>query len=112
MGISRFVLVAGGIAVGLFAGLVMLLELGRRLGAREIARHGADARVGVGVVDGAVYGLLALLVGFSFSGAANRFDSRRATVAQEVNAIATACSASLFCQRSRRARRVTLFVAT
>ena len=90
MGISHFVLVAGGIAVGLFAGLVLLLELGRRLGVREIARHGADARVGVGVVDGAVYGLLALLVGFSFSGAANRFDGRRATVAQEVNAIATA----------------------
>jgi len=90
LGNSDFVLVAGGIAVSLFAALLLLLELGRRLGVREINRHGAEARVGVGVVDGAVYGLLALLVGFSFSGAANRFDGRRATVAQEVNAIGTA----------------------
>jgi hypothetical protein len=87
---SHFVLVAIGIAVGLFVGLVLLLELGRRLGLMDIDRHGADARVGVGVVDGSVYGLLALLVGFSFSGAANRFDGRRAIVAQEVNMIGTA----------------------
>lgn len=85
-----FVLLAVGLALSLLLGMLLFLEIGRRFGIRQVERHGTDARVGVGVVDGAVYGLLALLIGFSFSGAANRFDSRRAIVAREVNAIGSA----------------------
>jgi len=78
------------IALAFLAGMLILLEVGRRVGLGQIARHGSDARVGVGVVDGAVYGLLALLIGFSFSGASTRFDQRRTIVAREANAIGTA----------------------
>jgi hypothetical protein len=85
-----FELIAVGVAVAFFAGMVSLLEVGRRIGIVQVARHGADARIGIGVVDGAVYGLLALLLGFSFSGAAERFDKRRAIISNEVNAIGTA----------------------
>lgn len=87
---SRFALATFGIAIGLFAVLILMLEIGRRLGIKKAEKHGADARTGVGVVDSAVYGLLALLIGFSFNGAANRFDSRRSIVATQVNTIGTA----------------------
>jgi hypothetical protein len=86
----RFTLLTIGIATALFLAMLLFLELGRRLGVRQAERRGAEARVGVGVVDGSVYALLALLVGFSFSGAAGRFDQRRHLVADEVNAAGTA----------------------
>jgi hypothetical protein len=70
--------------------MLLCLEVGRDWGTHQFATHGAEARTGVGVVDGAVYAMLALLLGFSFSGAATRFDQRRSLVAQEVNAIGTA----------------------
>ena len=68
------------VAVCFLAGMLAVLEIGRRIGLSQTARHGPDARIGIGVVDGAVYGLLALLIGFSFSGAAERFDNRRAII--------------------------------
>ena len=42
----------------LFVGILLFLELGRRLGRRQMREHGEVARTGVGVVDGVVYGLL------------------------------------------------------
>ena len=86
----RFVWVAAAISIGMFAGMLLFLEFGRQLGLRDVARFGEDARVGVGVVDEAIYGLFALLIGFTFAGAASRFDGRRDLLGQEVNAIGTA----------------------
>jgi hypothetical protein len=77
------------IAGGLFFGMLGLQELGRRVGARRLARD-PDSRLGGGAVDGAVLGLLGLLVAFAFSGAATRFDARRSLVTEEANAIGTA----------------------
>jgi hypothetical protein len=74
---------------GLFASLLLFQEMGRRLGVRELERSPGE-RGGAGVVEGAVFGLLALLLGFTFSGAATRFDGRRELIVQEVNAIGTA----------------------
>lgn len=76
--------------MALFVAMLVFLELGRRIGLRRAQKDGASARTGVGVVDGTVYGLLGLLLGFVFSGAAGRFDDRRALIAQEANAISTA----------------------
>ena len=76
--------------VGLFLGMLVLLEIGRRIGVRRLARDPDDARVGVGTVEGAVFGLLALLVAFTFSGAAARFDTRRQLIVEETNDIGTA----------------------
>ena len=41
-------------------------------------------------MEGAVYGLLGLLIAFTFSGAATRYDSRKLLIVEEANAIGTA----------------------
>jgi hypothetical protein len=87
---SRHALLSVAIAVGLWGSMLVCLEIGRRLGIAHLQAWGADAWSGVGAVDGAVFGLLALLVGFTFNGAANRFDRRRELVSEEANSISTA----------------------
>jgi len=77
-------------AGGLFLGMLVLLETGRRMGVRSLARDPEGARQGVGAVEGAVFGLLGLLIAFTFSGAATRFDARRQLVVEEANHIGTA----------------------
>ena len=87
---TRFTLLSIGFALLLFLGMVLFIELGRRLGVRQFEKIGEDAKVGVGIVDSAVYAVLALLIGFLFSGAATRFDNRRELVLKEVDAFGTA----------------------
>jgi hypothetical protein len=77
-------------AVGLLLGMFALLEVGRRIGVRQLARDPEGARAGAGAVDGAVFALLGLLIAFTFSGAAARFDARRELIVQEGNHIGTA----------------------
>jgi len=77
-------------AGGLFLGMLLLLELGRRIGNRRLARDPEGARQGVGVVEGALFSLLGLLIAFTFSGAAARFDARRHLIVEEANDIGTA----------------------
>jgi hypothetical protein len=77
-------------AAGLLVGMILLLELGRRLGHRRQGRDEEGARAGLGAVEGAVFALLGLLIAFTFSGAASRFDTRRQLIVQEANAIGTA----------------------
>src|SRR4051812_44501073 len=86
----RFALAAVWVAVGLFLGMLLFLEVGRLLGEHQLAQYGAQGRHGVGVADGVVFSLTALLLGFAFSGATNRFDQRRQLIANEVNAAGTA----------------------
>jgi hypothetical protein len=86
----HFALATAGIAVALFLAMLLFLELGRRLALRQVRKFGTGARVGVGVVDGTVYGLFGLLMGFTFSTAATRLEGRRSLIAEEVNAISTA----------------------
>jgi hypothetical protein len=77
-------------AVALFVGILVLLEVGRRVGKRQLKRDPDGARTGVTGVEGAIFGLLGLLIAFTFSGAASRFDARRKLITDEVNAIGTA----------------------
>lgn len=77
-------------AGGLFFGMLLLLEAGRRIGIRRSAQDPEGVRQGVGVVEGAVFGLLGLLIAFTFSGAATRVDARRQLVVEEANNIGTA----------------------
>lgn len=72
--------------------LVMLAasEIGRRLGVAQIARDPDGLAKGIGAAEAAVFGLLGLLLAFSFSGAASRFEDRRHLVTAEANAIGTA----------------------
>ena len=79
-------LLSGGLFVAMFA----MLELGHRLGVRRRRIDAEGAAAGTGVVEGAVFALLGLLIAFTFSGAASRFDERRKLVVEEANAIGTA----------------------
>src|SRR4051812_35627853 len=86
----RFTLGATWIAIGLFLGMLLFLEVGRRLGELQVARYGTEGRHGIGVVDGVVFSLTALLIGFAFSGATSRFAHRQQLIVNEVNATGAA----------------------
>jgi hypothetical protein len=77
-------------ASGLFLGMLMCLEAGRRLGIRRIRTEPEGKRPGLGAVEGAIFALFGLLLAFTFSGAASRLDTRRMQIAEEANAIGTA----------------------
>src|SRR5262249_4038387 len=63
--------------ISLFVGMLVCLELGRRLGLRRLQEDSSAATEGIGAVDGAVFAVLGLLIAFTFSGATARFDARR-----------------------------------
>jgi hypothetical protein len=70
--------------------LLACMEIGRRLRLRHHAEKEGDEESGIGVVDGAIFGLLGLLLAFAFSGADSRFEARRQLIVTETNAIGTA----------------------
>jgi hypothetical protein len=76
--------------VSLFAGMLLMLEVGRRIGIRRRVRDPDGGETGLGALDGAIFGLIGLLIAFTFSGAASRFDKRRELIVQEANNIGTA----------------------
>ena len=80
------------LAIAILLGGAMLgfIEAGRRMGLRRARGNPPDPPSNVGAVEGAVFALLGLLIAFTFSGAAARFDARRALVTEEANAIGTA----------------------
>src|SRR4029077_19139948 len=75
---------------GLFLGMLFFLEIGRRVGGRRMAEDPTGALAGIGAVEGAIFGLLGLLIAFTFSGAGTRFDTQRQLAVEETNAIGTA----------------------
>lgn len=77
-------------AGGMFLGMLLFQEIGRRIGIRRMASRPEEIGVGAGAMQAGVFALLGLLIAFTFSGAASRFDDRRKLVAQEANAIGTA----------------------
>jgi len=82
-------LIASASAAGLLFGMLALSEIGRRMGSAGLARD-PDGLKGTGSAAAAVFGLLGLLIAFTFSGAASRFEARRHLITQEANAIGTA----------------------
>ena len=82
--------IGGALAGVLFVGILAALAFGRWLGRRTIARYGAAALPNVGSLETAVFALLGLIIAFTFSGALTRFDTRRAQVVDEANAMGTA----------------------
>lgn len=77
-------------ALLLFGGMLALLEVGRRLGIRRQAEESESERSNLGTIEAAVFALFGLVVAFTFSGAADRFNQKRALIAEEANAIGTA----------------------
>lgn len=77
----------------IFAVLYGLTYAGQRFRARQEAMHGEDlgnSESYIGLVASSSLGLMALLLGFTFSLAIDRYDTRRAMVLEEANAIGTA----------------------
>ena len=86
----NFVLLGLLLVLGILAGMSCMVEIGRRLGVRGMARDPEGARAGTGAVETAVLGLMGLLVAFTFTTAASRFDTRRQELVEEANCIRTA----------------------
>lgn len=82
------------VALAIFAGLLLAIEGGYRLGrlAVKADRRSGDTKTGahMGAVQGATLGLLGLLLGFSFAGSAGRYIERQDLITNEANAVSTA----------------------
>ncbi|MFM7785597.1 MAG: DUF4239 domain-containing protein [Gammaproteobacteria bacterium] len=76
--------------LGLFVAIMLALEAGRVAGIAFRRRHPGESPEGSGAAEGAVFALLGLLIAFTFSGAAERFEERRHLIAEEANDIGTA----------------------
>jgi len=76
-------------AVLLFGGILVFLEIGRRLGVRRRSRESESDRGSLGTIEGAMFALFGLVVAFTFSGAASRFNEKRILIAEEANTIET-----------------------
>lgn len=85
-----FTSVALSASLGLFLGMLLAIEVGRSLGARGLDEGQKSDKPSAGLIDGAIFGLMGLLIAFTFSGAASRLDLRRELVMNEANAIGTA----------------------
>jgi hypothetical protein len=78
------------IGCGLLVLLLLAVEAGVRAGASARARRKGEGTADLGPIQGAVLGLLGLLLAFTYSLAASRQDARRGLVVREANAIGTA----------------------
>src|SRR5262245_17731498 len=74
-------------ALLLFVGMLLMLELGRRFAARQQPGGAGDGVSNLGTLETAVFALFGLLIAFTFSGAAARFQDKRMLIADEANAI-------------------------
>jgi hypothetical protein len=71
----------------LFIGMLVMLEIGRRYAIRH-QRDGESAEKGsLGTIETAVFALFGLLIAFTFSGAAARFQEKRMMIADEASSI-------------------------
>lgn len=78
------------IAAALFAAILACNELCFRLGVMVQLRTDDEVKALTGSVQASVLGLLALLLGFTFSMSMQRFDNRSMALIDEANAIGTA----------------------
>lgn len=82
--ISEFTLIV--VVLGMF---FLVAEMGFQLGRRRWAEADERLKGHIGALQAALLGLLALLLGFTFAMAVTRFDTRKALVLEEANAIGT-----------------------
>ena len=77
------------LSVALLFLLLFASEVGIRIGRVRAHAYSADQRTLIVEIVAAMLGIAALLLGFSFSMAAQRFDERRLIIMDEANAIGT-----------------------
>ena len=67
-----FLFFAAGIAAIFFVASLIALHCGRTLGQRYRKHEGADSMAGLGTVEGAIFGIMGLLLAFTISGASRQ----------------------------------------
>jgi hypothetical protein len=70
--------------------MLIMLETGRLVGVKRRAKETDGERGSLGTIEGAAFALFGLLVAFTFSGGASRFNEKRMLIAEEANSIETA----------------------
>lgn len=74
------------VVCGLFAAVLLSIEVGHRAGIRRRSRGYQPVNP---IVERSVFALMSLLIAFTFYGAGARFDARRNLLVREANAIGT-----------------------
>lgn len=70
--------------------MLIMIEVGWRIGFHLASKYSVKKAEASETFLAAIFGLLALLIALTFSGAFDRFDNRRELIVQEVSAIGTA----------------------
>jgi hypothetical protein len=83
-------LIIASLVMALFLAILLCLEIGWRIRAKNLAAETPGSDAGLSALSGAVVALMGLLIAFTFTGAASRFETRRALITQETNDIGTA----------------------
>src|SRR5215217_4176549 len=78
--------------IGLFVGMLLCLLVGQRFGQRDQSELTDVARARLTAVEAAIFGLMGLMIAFTFSGAADRYELRRKLTVEEANAIGSSYS--------------------
>ena len=86
---SPFVSMLSLCVIALF-GMLVFFEIGHRIGIKRIKQDPNGLASGIGTSEGSIFALLGLLIAFTFSGAASRFEDRRNLILEEANDIGTA----------------------
>jgi len=74
----------------LLVSVLISLESGRRFGVSRRQTESEGQRDSLAIIEGAIFGMLGLVLACTFSGAASRFNEKRMLIAEEVNTIETA----------------------
>jgi hypothetical protein len=77
------------LTLALLIAIILAIEVGRWVGLRITLPEKSAAAT---ATEGLVFAILGLLIAFTFSNAAGRFDQRRAVIVDQVNALSTAWS--------------------
>jgi hypothetical protein len=75
--------------LALLGSMLLSMKAGMRVRARHLRTASGDS-TGFAAVHGAAFALMGLMIAFTFSGAASRFDHRRDLIVEEANDIGTA----------------------
>ena len=78
------------LAVIVFSLIVLFNWFGYCFKKNQLDKHPGEIRESMGAVEGAILGVLSLLMGFTFSVAISKFEQQRKLIAEEANHIGTA----------------------
>ena len=87
-----------------FSLMMAATEVGYRLGRKSETKIPENTKSQISTVEGALLGVLALLLGFTMSMAVSRFETRKQLVLEEADAIGTSRSSCTAPSRARWSR--------